>query len=182
MCKLDGAFWLRADGTTRELAKLAPPPVPPQPLRAPRGPSSCSKPRPPRPSFHGEPRVSSCIIASQLFLNIWAACPRANVVFSTKCVVVRCKTFFFSPLPFLLSLSLFYKKNLFSYHFFVCLHVEYRKSQKPDKKTERRGHLPSGSFFFVGGPFDPPNQPEGTGTGRESIWVNQSIYKCTKKI
>lgn len=42
------------------------------------------------------------------------------------------------------------------------------------------------ALFSVRGHFDAvkllPNQQDGTETGKESIWINQSIYKCTKNI
>lgn len=132
-------FWLWADGTDAWFSKTSPPqsrsfPGPPKALMTPDPLSSK-----PRPCFHGEQRVSSCIIAYQLFINIWSACPWANVVFSTKCVVVCCKTFFSPPFSLALSRSrslsvaLFYKKNLFSYHFF-CLFRFTCRIQKITKK------------------------------------------------
>lgn len=53
------------------------------------------------------------------------------------------------------------------------------------KKIKNMIRYPT-ALFSVGRHFDVvkilPNQQEGTETGKESIWINQSIYKCTKNI
>lgn len=59
-----------------------------------------------------------------------------------------------------------------------------KQNKKKNKKTTTIRYPTA--LFSVGGHFDAvkilPNQQEGTETGKESIWINQSIYKCTKNI
>lgn len=60
--------------------------------------------------------------------------------------------------------------------------------KKKQKTNTKKNHtiLHPAAPSPVGGHFDTvqilPNQQEGTETGKESIWINQSIYKCTKNI
>lgn len=64
----------------------------------------------------------------------------------------------------------------------ITENVKNKKKRQTQKNTIR--YL--AALLTVGGHFDVvkilPNQQEGTETGKESIWINQSIYKCTKNI
>lgn len=55
-----------------------------------------------------------------------------------------------------------------------------RSKKKREKRAKRRDWSPDVPASVVVKIL--PNQQEGAETGKESIWINQSIYKCTKYI
>lgn len=61
--------------------------------------------------------------------------------------------------------------------------IENIKKQNKKKQQKNIISYPT-ALFSVGRHFDVvkilPNQQEGTETGKDSIWIKQSIYKCTK--
>lgn len=62
-----------------------------------------------------------------------------------------------------------------------------KKGKKKEKKRQSNVISSPAALFRVGRHFFDvvkilPNQQEGMETGKESIWRNQSIYKCTKYI
>lgn len=61
-----------------------------------------------------------------------------------------------------------------------------KKGKKRKEKTKQRDQFSGSVVPCRSSLFDVvkilPNQQEGTETGKESIWRNQSIYKCTKYI
>lgn len=58
--------------------------------------------------------------------------------------------------------------------------IENVKRQKEGKEKKKKATQPAVIFFDA--VRIPPHQRKGTETGKESIWRNQSIYKCTKYI